>query len=135
MDLQTTNTAAIDLETATRSIPRGGPGCSASEPAVDPGVWLDHVRYARDRNPAALDRLVREYERYARSLARRRRRGRDSWEDVNQVALEALVLALKRFDPERHLPFPAYGPPPILGSVRRHYRDRGWLLRVPRGVH
>src|SRR4051812_3080124 len=100
MHLSTAETAAIDLEAVARSIPRGGPGCPANEPAVDPAVWLDHVRYARDRNPESLDRLVREYERYARSLARRMHRGRDSWEDVNQVALEALVLALKRFDPE-----------------------------------
>jgi len=98
-------------------------------------VWRDHERYARDRDPAALDRLVREYGRYARSLAERMHRGHESIEDLEQIAMEALVVALRRFEPERGLPFPALATPTILGALRRHYRDQGWLVRVPRRVH
>lgn len=126
----------VDRETVARTIPRGVDAADASSlPGVDPRVWLDHVRYARTRDPELLDRLVREYERYARSLARRLQRNGEPIEDLDQVALEALIGALRRFDPERGLPFPAFATPTILGAVRRHYRDHGWVVRVPRRVH
>jgi len=94
-----------------------------------------HEEFARTADPRLLAELVQEYDRYALSLARRLDRGREPLEDLQQVAREGLVLALKRFDPSRGIPFPAFATPTILGSLRRHYRDRGWSVRVPRWVH
>lgn len=118
------------------------PTCPAPKPEVrdrrspiPEAVWQDHVRLADHGDPDALERLVQEYERYARSLAARLYRRHESREDLDQIALEALVLALRRFDPHRGIPFPAFATPTILGSLRRHYRDHGWLVRVPRPVH
>lgn len=102
---------------------------------VDPNLWLDHVRYARNRDRAALERLVVEYRTYACSLARRLQRHSEQREDLEQVAMEALLVALRRFDVGRSLPFVAFATPTILGCLRRHYRDRGWLIRVPRSTH
>ena len=45
------------------------------------------------------------------------------------------MLALRRFDPSRGTPFLAYARPTIVGTLRRHFRDSGWALRVPRTVH
>ena len=45
------------------------------------------------------------------------------------------MLALQRFDPERGTPFLAFAKPTIVGSLRRHFRDAGWAIRVPRRVH
>ena len=45
------------------------------------------------------------------------------------------MLALQRFDPSRGTPFLAYATPTIVGTLRRHFRDSGWALRVPRSVH
>lgn len=104
-------------------------------PGPSQSVLEDHVRVARDDDPAALERLVKEYERYARSLAARLHRGHEPREDLDQIALEALVVSLKRFEPSRGFPFPAYATPTITGAIRRHYRDHGWLVRVPRRVH
>lgn len=121
----------------TRRAHRASTPVDAPEPPseVSPSVWEDHVRIAHHRDPAALDRLVAEYHSYAASLARRQYRGGESLEDLVQIALEALVVALKRFEPERRLPFPAFATPTILGALRRHYRDHGWLVRVPRRIH
>lgn len=91
--------------------------------------------FARRRQPDVLARLVAEYDRYARSLAARMHRQGEPREDLDQVALESLVVALHRFDPDRSLPFPSFATPTILGALRRHYRDRGWLLRIPRVAH
>lgn len=98
-------------------------------------MWELHVRYDRTGDEATLRALVDEYERYALSIARRFHREREPREDLDQVAREALVLALRRFDPDRGLPFASYATPTIAGSLRRHYRDHGWAVRVPRRVH
>jgi RNA polymerase sigma-B factor len=126
----------VDALRAWRTVPRGS---SASDdrrtPAVDVGIWAEHVRYARSRHPAVRARLAEEYRGYAVSLARRLHRDGESLDDLIQVAMEALLLALDRFDPDRGIPFPAFATPTILGSLKRHYRDHGWSVRVPRRVH
>jgi RNA polymerase sigma-B factor len=126
-----------DRVAAERSIPRGRSASDADPtPGVDPDLWYRHVRYARSREPDDLLELVQEYEPYALALSRRyHRRGGEAREDLDQVAREALVLALRRFDPERGLPFAAFATPTITGAIRRHFRDRGWGLRVSRRVH
>lgn len=103
-------------------------------PAMDPDVWLLHVRLAGG-DPVAREQLVARYEGHARSFARRFFRHREPLEDLVQVALEALLLALDRFDPDRRMPFLGFANPTIVGSLKRYYRDAGWAMRVPRRVH
>lgn len=110
-------------------------GETGSEPAVDPAVWELHVAYAESRRPDILARLAREYDPYATSLARRLHRHGEPLEDLEQIAREALVVALRRFDPMRGIPFVGYAAPTIVGAIRRHFRDHGWSMRVPRWVH
>ena len=117
-------------------MPRGRTAEDADRtPAVEPALWLEHVQFAHHGEPRCSDGWSTAYRPYALGLARQLHRDRQSFEDVDQVALEALVRALQRFDPERGIPFPAFATPVILGSVRRYYRDQGWTLRVPRQVH
>ncbi|HMG42658.1 MAG TPA: sigma-70 family RNA polymerase sigma factor [Acidimicrobiales bacterium] len=104
-------------------------------PAVEPELWTDHVRYDRRRDEAALATLVDHYRPHAESQARRHYRRGEPLEDLTQIALEAMLLALKRFDPERRLPFLAFARPTMTGMIRRHFRDTGWSIRVPRRVH
>lgn len=104
-------------------------------PMVDLDLWMLHVAYAHGRDPGTLTELVEEYRPYALNLAKRHYRRGESLEDLDQVALESLVRALDRFEPERGLPFLAYAKPTIEGTIRRHYRDAGWSIRVPRRVH
>jgi RNA polymerase sigma-B factor len=129
-------TEAVDLLQARRTVPRGDDARDWSRrPGVPLPIWLLHVRYARSGSPEDLGALVAEYEQYALSLSRRLRRDREPSDDLDQVARESLVVALQRFDCERGLPFPAFATPTILGALRRHYRDHGWSIRVPRRVH
>jgi RNA polymerase sigma-B factor len=108
---------------------------AAARPVVDIDVWLLHVRYARDRDDATLTTLVETYRPHAEAQARRHYRRGEPIDDLTQVAYEALVRALQRFDPERSKPFLAFAKPTIVGSLRRHFRDVGWAIRVPRRVH
>jgi RNA polymerase sigma-B factor len=90
--------------------------------------------YAVTRDQAAREELVNRFLPFARSLAMRYSGGVEPSEDLIQVASLGLVSALERFDPERGVPFAAFAGPTILGELRRHFRDRVWTLRVPRGL-
>jgi RNA polymerase sigma-B factor len=90
--------------------------------------------YAQTRDEAAREEIVRRFLPFARSLAMRYSGGVEPTEDLVQVASLGLVAALQRFDPDRGVPFAAFAGPTILGELRRHFRDRVWTLRVPRGL-
>jgi RNA polymerase sigma-B factor len=66
-------------------------------------------------------------------LARRFRGRGEPYDDLVQVGTIGLLNAVDRFDPLRGT-FTAFAVPTILGEIRRHFRDRGWAMRVPRRV-
>jgi RNA polymerase sigma-B factor len=113
-----------------------------SQPATSPGprerladereLWR---RFVRDRDPAIREELVNRNLPFAKRLTRRYRGASESFDDLLQVASLALVKAVDRFDPERGIPFSAFASPTILGELKRHFRDRAWTVRVPRGLH
>src|SRR5215210_4042912 len=88
----------------------------------------------RTRDPRARDLLVERYLPLARSLARRYRRSPEPLEDLEQVACLALVKAVDGFDPTRGTAFTSYAVPSIAGAIKRHFRDNGWSVRVPRDL-
>ncbi len=92
------------------------------------------ARYAKTRDPVVREELARRFMPLVRRLASRYRGGREPLEDLVQVASLGLVKALDRFDPERGVAFTTYAAPTILGELRRHFRDRGWSVHVPRDL-
>ena len=55
-------------------------------------------------------------------------------EDLRQVAYLALTKAARRFDPRAGHDFLSFCVPTIRGEVRRHFRDKGWMVRPPRRI-
>jgi RNA polymerase sigma-B factor len=109
-------------------------------PGPGPGQHLSPERelwrqYTRSRDPAIREELVRRNLPFAKRLAGRYRGASESFDDLLQVASLALVNAVDRFDPTRGIPFSAFASPTILGELKRHFRDRAWTVRVPRGLH
>ena len=92
------------------------------------------AEYAKTRDPALLGELVDRFMPLAKSLAGRYSGGVEPFDDLLQVASVGLVNAITRFDPERGFAFATFAVPTILGEVRRHFRDRGWSIRVPRDL-
>ncbi len=92
-------------------------------------------RLREEDDQTAREELVRRYLPYATSLARRYRAAAEPSDDLIQVASVGLLNAIDRFDPERGIPFLGFAAPTILGELKRHFRDRVWTLRVPRGLH
>ena len=70
----------------------------------------------------------------ARQLARRYQRGAEPLDDLIQVASLGLLKAIDRFEPERPTAFSSFAVPTILGELKRHFRDKGWSVRVPRDL-
>jgi RNA polymerase sigma-B factor len=78
------------------------------------------------------DRLVELHMPLVVYLARRYSGRNEPMNDLIQVGSIGLIKAIDRFDPERGLEFSTYATPTILGELKRHFRDTGWLLHVPR---
>jgi RNA polymerase sigma-B factor len=91
--------------------------------------------FAETRDPALREELVERNMAFAKRLALRYRGASESFDDLLQVANLGLINAVDRFDPERGIPFTAFASPTILGELKRHFRDRVWTVRVPRGLH
>jgi len=100
---------------------------------------LDEARlwreFAETRDPAIRAELIKRNMPFAKRLALRYRGASESFDDLLQVANLGLLGAVDRFDPGRGIPFTAFASPTILGELKRHFRDRVWTVRVPRGLH
>ncbi len=90
--------------------------------------------YHRTGDPAIRDELVAAHLRLAVHLARRFGNRGVPLDDLTQVASLGLLKAVERFDPGRGLEFSTFATPTIVGELKRHFRDKGWSVRVPRRV-
>jgi len=108
-------------------------GSADAEP--EPPDFLDEFReYRRTHDRTLRNRLIEEHAALARSLARRFANRSEPLDDLEQVAMLGVLKAVERFDPDRGTPFAAFAAPTIVGELRRHFRDQGWMVRVPRRV-
>ncbi|WP_435974097.1 SigB/SigF/SigG family RNA polymerase sigma factor [Streptomyces sp. Qhu_M48] len=78
------------------------------------------------------NRLVRMHLPLVEHLARRFRNRGEPLDDLTQVATIGLIKSVDRFDPERGVEFSTYATPTVVGEIKRHFRDKGWAVRVPR---
>jgi RNA polymerase sigma-B factor len=91
-------------------------------------------RYRRDHDAATRDALVERFLPLARHLARGYDRGTGHGDDLSQVASLGLLKAIERYDPDRGIAFSSFAVPTISGEIKRHFRDKGWIVRVPRDL-
>jgi len=92
------------------------------------------VAYHQDRDPDALDELVRRFIPFTRKLALRYVHSREPLDDLVQVASLGLLNALNRYEPGLGKKFTSYAAPTIVGELKRHFRDKGWSVHVPRDL-
>jgi RNA polymerase sigma-B factor len=92
------------------------------------------ARYADKHDPVDRDLLVERFMPLARSLASRYLRRDEPFDDIFQVACLGLLKAIDGFDVTRKRAFSSYAVPTIVGEIKRHYRDRTWMVHVPRDL-
>lgn len=104
-------------------------------PTGNAGTYPENANYPPTTLADRLEqyRLIDSHQNLARSLARRFSRYGDA-EDLEQVAIMALIRAAGRFRAEKGFAFATYATASILGELKRHFRDRTWAMRVPRSV-
>jgi RNA polymerase sigma-B factor len=90
------------------------------------------VGYHQSGDLATREELVQRFLPLARELALRYSYTDEPFDDLYQVACMGLIKALDRFEPGRGTKFTSYAAPTILGELKRHFRDKGWSLHVPR---
>ncbi len=91
-------------------------------------------RYHEQGDLAAREQLIEQYMSLVRSLARRYSYRGEQFEDLVQIGAIGLIKAIDRFDLERGVELTTYATPNIIGEIKRHFRDKGWSVRVPRGL-
>ena len=91
-------------------------------------------RYHEDGDLAAREELIERYMSLVRSLARRYAYRGEQLDDLVQIGAIGLIKAIDRFDLERGVELTTYATPNIIGEIKRHFRDKGWSVRVPRGL-
>ncbi len=89
-------------------------------------------RYKEHGDMDAREKLVMSHLNLVRFLANKFKNRGEPLDDLMQVGYLGLLKAIDRFDPSRGLEFTTFATPTILGEIKRHFRDKGWSVRVPR---
>jgi RNA polymerase sigma-B factor len=91
-------------------------------------------RYHEHGDLQAREQLIEQYMSLVRSLARRYSYRGEQLDDLVQIGAIGLIKAIDRFDLDRGVELTTYATPNIIGEIKRHFRDKGWSVRVPRGL-
>ena len=92
------------------------------------------ARYHKQGDQRARELVIQEQLPLVEFLARKFAGRGEPVEDLMQVASVGLIKAVDRFDVDRNIEFSTYATPNILGEIKRYFRDKGWAMRVPRGL-
>ncbi len=92
------------------------------------------TRYHKHGDLRARDQAIEEQLPLVEFLARKFAGRGEPVDDLVQVASVGLIKAVDRFDVDRQIEFSTYATPNILGEIKRYFRDKGWAMRVPRGL-
>lgn len=124
-DVGTSSTPAHSGSSASRPFHDAEESRRAFAAFADPGA-TEAVR------SAFRGRLVEMHLPLVIHLARRFRDRGEPWDDLVQVGTIGLIKSVDRFEIDRGVEFSTYATPTIVGEIKRHFRDRGWAIRVPR---
>ena len=91
-------------------------------------------RYHEEGDATARDQLIERHLPLVRSLARRYAGRGEALEDIEQVGAIGLIKAIDRFELSRDVSLATYATPNVVGEIKRHFRDKGWAIRVPRAL-
>jgi len=107
--------------------------CGKQDPLNVAEEWLRQLpSLPPDERAGRRNDIIELCAPWARREAGRYRGGSEPADDLAQVAVVGLILAVDRYDPNRGVPFRHFALPTITGELKKHFRDRGWSIRVSR---
>src|SRR5881275_3521073 len=104
---------------------------------VSPSTLTDREllkRYHEEGDASAREALVERHLPLVRSLARRYAGRGEALDDIEQVGAIGLIKAIDRYELSRDVALTTYATPNVVGEIKRHFRDKGWAIRVPRAL-
>ncbi|HEX7104560.1 MAG TPA: RNA polymerase sigma factor SigF [Acidothermaceae bacterium] len=122
----------IDLNDAESAVPRPEEAVNDRARARQLFAQMAALPEGSAQRQAIRDELVETHLPLVEYLARRFRNRGELHDDLVQVATIGLIKSVDRFDLERGVEFSTYATPTIVGEIKRHFRDKGWAIRVPR---
>ncbi|MQA26226.1 MAG: SigB/SigF/SigG family RNA polymerase sigma factor [Micromonosporaceae bacterium] len=145
MDLVDQSTSPASIATATSHAPRSVSdhratttgSRSARDIPARAGILLVRLADLPEQHPdraRVRERVIELCLPLAEHLAGRFRNRGEPHDDLCQVAAIGLIKAVDGYDPARGVAFSSYAIPTIVGEIKRHYRDKGWSVRVPRAL-
>jgi len=96
-------------------------------------VLIDYIQDHPDDSEVQ-EKIVKHYEGLVHSLARKYSRNNENHEDLVQVGMIGLLVAVKRYDKSFERAFEAFAIPTIIGEIKRFIRDKTWGVHVPRRI-
>lgn len=92
------------------------------------------ISYCEYGDNQARDELITRYLPLVYGVSRRYCQRGEQLEDLVQVGCIGLIKAIDRFDLSRGVALSTYATPNIIGEIKRYFRDKGWAVKVPRGL-
>ncbi len=91
-------------------------------------------RFSRDKDKQTRDILIERHLYIAEILSKKYANRGIEYDDLYQVASIGLIYAIDRYDINKGYQFSSFATPTIIGEIKKHFRDKGWTIRVPRRI-
>ncbi|MBA1334761.1 MAG: RNA polymerase sigma factor SigB [Firmicutes bacterium] len=88
--------------------------------------------YIESKNPGLRNAIFEKYIYLAEILAKKYINRGVEYQDLFQIASIGLINAIERFDISRGYKFSSFATPTIIGEIKKYFRDKEWMIRVPR---
>lgn len=92
------------------------------------------IEYAETRDKELRELLIEKHLYIAEILSKKYVNRGIEYDDIYQVASIGLIYAVDRYDPSKGFEFSSFATPTIIGEIKKHFRDKGWTIRVPRRI-
>jgi RNA polymerase sigma-B factor len=92
------------------------------------------THYRENKTRENRNRIFQEYVYLAEILAKKYLNRGVDYQDLFQIASIGLINAIERFDIDRGFKFTSFATPTIIGEIKKYFRDKEWMIRVPRRI-
>lgn len=94
----------------------------------------EELKKTKNKTKRIRDRLVEHHIYIAEILAKKYVNKGIDYDDLFQVASLGLIFAIDRFDVSKGFEFSSFATPTIVGEIKRYFRDKSWVIKVPRRI-
>lgn len=91
-------------------------------------------KFAESKDPEIREVLIERHLYIAEILSKKYANRGIDYDDIYQVACVGLIYSVDRFDVSKGFKFSSFATPTIIGEIKKHFRDKGWTIRVPRRI-